>query len=146
MRKPRYYSILLVALLLSFAFSSHAAVAAEIPLRASDYFDSIQASLEPTGYGLVRIDFRVTGTSLMKQLGATEVQIKEKTATSWTTVRTYRYENFPDLMGYNVLQHSGSIVFPGIAGRTYVAHITFYASNASGSENQLVITSPATAY
>ncbi|HBK85054.1 MAG TPA: hypothetical protein DDZ53_03375 [Firmicutes bacterium] len=146
MRKSKLYSMVLVALLLSLTFSPQMATAAEIPLRASDYIDVFRASAQPIGYGLVRIDFQIAGTSVMNQLGASEIQIKEKTGASWTTVRTYRHESYPDLMGQNVLRHTGSITFPGIAGRTYVAHITFYAANTKGSETQVITTSSVTAY
>lgn len=145
MRKLKFYGILPVVLLLSFAFASQIAVAAAMPLRASDYIDSIQTPIEPIGYGLVRIDFRITGTSLMQQLGATEIQIKEQVGSTWTTVRTYRYQDYPNLMGNNTIRHTGNITFPGIAGRTYMAHITFYAANAKGSETQVITTSPVTA-
>ena len=72
----------------------------------------------------------------MNQLGVTEIQVLEQNGTSWSTVRTFRYQNYPELMGYNTSRHSGSITFPGITGRTYMAYVTFYAANASGSESQ----------
>ncbi len=85
-------------------------------------------------------------TSIMNQLGVTEIQILEQNGTSWRTVEIYRYQDYPNLMGSNTLRHTGSITFPGIAGRTYVAHITFYAANAKGSETQVITTSSVTAY
>lgn len=145
MKRAQVYGAVL-GVLLSLTFSCQIAMAASSPLRASDYIVNQHTTIQPIGYGLARIDFQVTGAASMHQLGVTEIQIKEKTGTSWTTVRTYRYENYPDLMGHNVLRHSGSITFPGIAGRTYVAHITFFAADANGDESQVITTSPITAY
>lgn len=108
------------------------------PMRASEYIFSRQAAAVPLNQGQIRFNFQITGTSIMNQLGVTEIQVLEQNGTSWSTVRTFRYQNYPELMGYNTSRHSGSITFPGITGRTYMAYVTFYAANTSGSETQEV--------
>lgn len=72
----------------------------------------------------------------MRQLGISQIQILERTGTIWKTVETYRYQNYPSLMGNNALMHTGSITYQGSSSRTYMAYVTFYAANAKGSETQ----------
>lgn len=145
MKRVQIYGAIL-GVLLSLAFSCHSAVAESTLPQASEYIAAASASLKPAGYGFVRADFQITGTFVMRQLGAAEIQIEEQTGNSWTTVRTYRYENYPSLVGNNVLRHTGGITFPVVAGRTYRARIIFYAANAGGSEKQEFTTFPITAY
>ncbi len=146
MKRAKLHSIVLAVMLFGLAVTPQMATAIAEPFRASEYINSCRASGQPLNYGLVRIDFQVAGTSVMNQLGVTEIQIKEKTGTSWNTVRTYRYENYPELMGHNLSRHTGSITFPGIAGRTYIARVTFYAADANGDESQIITTSSVTTY
>ena len=146
MKRAKLCSIILVVMLLGLAVVPQMVAANTEPLRASEYIFSRQAAAVPLNYGQIRFDFQITGTSIMNQLGVTEIQILEQNGASWKTVETYRYQDYPNLMGNNTLRHTGSITFPGIAGRTYVAHITFYAANAKGSETQVITTSSVTAY
>lgn len=136
MRRTKLYSIIAAAMLLGLVVVPQMVTANIEPLRASDYINTYKVTAHPLNYGQIRFDFQVTGVSLMTQLGVSQIQILEKTGTTWATVATYRYQDYPILMGYNTSRHSGSITFPGITGRTYMAYVTFYAANASGSESQ----------
>lgn len=135
MKRAKLYSVI-AAVLLGLAIIPQIVAANTEPMRASEYISFYNAYAQPLNNGQVRFDFQITGVSVMRQLGVSQIQILEKTGTTWKTVETYRYHNYPSLMGNNTLMHTGSITFQGSSNRTYMAYVTFYAANAKGSETQ----------
>ena len=133
--------IIVVATLMSSALST-AALAAE--LRESAYIASMNAEIVAAGSGKVRIEFAVTGTGIMTQIGANVIRIY---TSSGTLVEIYGYYNagYEDMMGYNKGRHSGDITHSGTAGQSYYAVVTGYAKNSSGSDSKIYTTSTITA-
>ena len=78
MKSAKLYSAIAALVLLGLAVVPLMVAANMEPLRASDYINAFKATAHPLNYGLIRLDFQVTGDSHMSQLGVTMIQIKEQ--------------------------------------------------------------------
>lgn len=124
-----------------FSISAFAAELEENTPYASTYFSSYNAAITSLGDGKIKINVYANGKRTMTQIGATKVVLKESDGSGWTTVKTFNYSSYPDLMGYNQKSHVGSVSYNGISGKKYQAIVTFIAKDASGSDTKTYTTS-----
>lgn len=119
-----------------FSISAFAAEPEEITPYASTYFSSYNAAITSLGGGDIKINVYANGKKTMTQIGATKIVLKESDGSDWTTVKTFNYSSYPDLMGYNQKSHVGSVSYDGTSGKKYQAIVTFIAKDASGSDTK----------
>lgn len=117
-----------------FAVPAFAAETEEITPYASEYFSSYNATITSSANGKVNINVYVNGKKIMTQIGATKVVLKEYDGSSWTSVKTFNYSSYPDLMGYNQKSLVGSVSYSGTSGKKYKAIVTFIAKDSNGSD------------
>ena len=133
------WKIILVILVISMCLSINAQ-AGEI--KSSNYITSCEGAISSKTSG-IKVSFSLTATNTMTDVGASTIYIK---SSSGITVKTYRYESYPSMMGHNTASHTSSITYSGgISGHQYYAVIYFKAKNSSGSDTQVVTTSTVTA-
>lgn len=78
----------------------------------------------------------------MLDIGAETVQIYESTDNvNWTWKTSYRLRDDPSMMGHNTNFHDVEVVYQGVAGRYYRAHMSILARDASGEETRFFFTS-----
>ena len=131
---------LIVALFLS--AGSLPALAATVQPRASDYLASYNGYVYPAGSGKIQVWFTVTGTDYQEALGALTIQVYESRNNSdWTLVQAYSHNNFPDMMGYNKVYHSGHVDYQGVAGRYYRAMVSIWGGGMTIGDNRYFYTS-----
>lgn len=113
-------------------------------LDASEYIHSKSADVTAQGGGKVKITFTITGTDIMKKIGASSITVYGSDGSSKTY--TYTATGYENMMGESAALYSSSITHKGTAGVSYYAIVTFYAE-ASGGGNDSVpyITSSVTA-
>lgn len=103
--------------------------------RASDYFAVTEAKATALGGGKVLIEFDVTSTDFMDELGALHIVIKEEQSSgTYKSVKTFSRYNTSGLIEKNEDCAAGSVTYYGTSGKKYYAIVAFYAADESGSE------------
>ena len=137
-KATRFISVLLVFALISGGVS--ATVELVQPL-ASDYITSCTAKIISYGDGEFVVDFSIIGRNTMLSIGVTEIEIQwSLNGTSWNDGESILASEYPSMLGTNRIKYSSSVPFTGVEGRYYRAYVTFYASNASGSDSATITT------
>lgn len=104
--------------------------------RASDYFWFTDAWATPTGHGNFIVEFDVSTTDTMLEVGASRIVIYEQQANgSYKTAKIFTRYNTPDMIDTNSSCNYCRVSYSGTSGTKYYAVVTFYAKNASGSES-----------
>lgn len=138
--KKRMLAMLLVLVLVLAMLPLHA-MAQE---RASNYLSFYRASAYAgSASGQIKLNFSVTATDTMKQVGVQKVQLYRASndslyKTSWGTTSN-------GLMFANTAFANGTYTMTGISGETYYCKVTIYASNASGWDSRTITTGTVTA-
>ncbi len=103
--------------------------------RASDYFWYTDAWATPTGHGNFIVEFDVSTTDTMQEVGASRIVIYEqKSSGLYRTVKIFTRYNTPEMIDTNSSCNYYRVSYSGTPGIKYYAVVTFYAKNASGSE------------
>lgn len=101
--------------------------------RASSYFAATSVSLEKVSGGF-KIWVDVTATGTMDQLGAKTVIVQRSSdGSSWSTVKTYTKEAYPEMVRAGSAFHSFNFAYTASAGYYYRAVVTFYAKKGTGT-------------
>ena len=139
--KRKFLCSILSVILISMCFGP-AAFAAEI--KSSRYISDYYATVTPTGNGNLKINFQITGTGVMTEIGATKIELK---TSDGTTVKTFRYTDpgYPNLMSKDDVYYSSYITYSGVSGKSYYAVVTFYAGNDNGNDSTSYTTDSTTA-
>lgn len=131
-----------LAILLMIPSYANAAVIEPIDPLASDYLTSYQAYVYPAGSGEIQVWFNVTADNYMDEVGALTIELYEsKDNTTWTRVKTYLYTDYPSILGYNKVYHSGHVTYQGIVGRYYKAYVCIWAGENGAGDTRYVWTS-----
>lgn len=144
--KKRTIIIRLVAIVLMMALTLSVgalpASAEAVQPRGSAYLNSYNAYIYPAGGGKVQVWFTVTGTGTLEALGALTIQLYESTDNSnWTWVKAYSHNNYPSMMGYDDVYHSGHVDYQGVAGRYYRAYVCIWGGGLTIGDNRYFYTS-----
>lgn len=100
--------------------------------QSNSYVFKTTVGIAPLGNGKIEIDFSVTATGKMPDVGATWVTIYNESGKS---VANYRYTDpgYAYMIGHNSAKHTASVFYQGVSGQRYYAIVTFYAGNLNGS-------------
>ena len=102
--------------------------------RASDYFNGTHVSATAAGGGKISIHLQVDATSIMKELGATEIVVHERQANgTYKSVYTFRRNQYPTLIAKNRISNVVRVTYKGTPGKYYYITAHCYAKNASGT-------------
>ncbi len=126
---------------LFFAVPAQAAETAEP--RASYFFSSYGTDLYKTSSSSFQIWFDVvSNVSRMDVLGVSEIIVyRSADQQSWTKMRTYTMDNYPQMVAQNTTSHDGYVTYNyATTGYYYAAYITFYAKNSTGIGERYVYT------
>lgn len=103
--------------------------------RASDYFWCTAAWATPIGHGNFIVEFDVSTTDTMLEVGASRIVIYEqKSSGLYRTAKIFTRYNTPEMIDTNSSCNYCRVSYSGTPGTRYYAVVTFYAKNASGSE------------
>ena len=111
------------------------AFASEIPNpRASNYFGASSVYFWHTSGNNYQIWFDVTAVGTMTKLGVSEIKVLQSTdKVNWTTVKTYDMDDYSQMTRSNTVAHASYVPFTATTGYYYVAEVTLYAKNSSGT-------------
>lgn len=94
--------------------------------QASEYIFKTTTGIVALGGGKIEIDYDITATDEMKDVGALQVDIYEVgTGSVWS--HHYKDLGYGYLMGHNTSSYTKSVTYDGKPGCKYYANVTFYA-------------------
>ena len=117
-----------LALVLIFIFTCSLSVAASASLYASQYLNKYDAFITAKGGGEIKISFTVAGVKVLDELGASKIVLEKKVGSSWTEVKTYTNDDYPELSTTNAFYYSNYVFYQGVAGTEYRAKITIFGN------------------
>lgn len=132
-RFARYIGVLMVAVLV---LTSTAFATENIEPRGSYYFicSSVYLYRENASDRTFEAWFDVTGTHTMKKIGAQLLKIQRSSdGENWTTMKTYRMEDYPEMICENTFQHDYCFTYTGTSGYYYRTYVELYAEDSSGT-------------
>lgn len=111
--------------------------------RASDYLNSYNTYIYPSGLGKIQVWFSVTGVEYMDDIGALTIQIYESSDNeTWTWKKTYRHDSTADMLGHDDYFHSGYVEYSGTIGRYYKAYVCIWAGKDGAGDTRYMWTLP----
>ena len=128
----RCVSIFMVAVLI---LTSTVFAAENVEPRGSSFFICSSAYLyrENANDRTFAAFFDVTGTHTMDKIGASVLKIQRSPdGENWTTMKTYRMEDYPELICENTIQHDCYFYYTGTSGYYYRMYVELYAEDSSG--------------
>lgn len=130
-------SFLALCMVLSLVITTYATT------RASAHLDSYCASLTPKKNNRIAITVEVDGTGLMDDIGATKIYVYRSTDNEhFYLLRTFDSKDYPAMMKHNVYYYCDTpIIFQGVSGYYYYAHVDVYAAKDGGSSTRSYTTS-----
>lgn len=122
--------------------SMFAAPVASASTQASLYLTSYSAYIYPSGNGNMSIYYNVVGTDYMDEIGALMIRLQQKPSGSstWTTVKTYSYTSYTNMLGYNDFSYGSSVSYSGVRGYSYRAYVTVWAGLDGGGDSREILT------
>lgn len=115
--------LILVALLGTVAFAS---------IQANPYISATSVVVDNPGKGVIDVDFSITGTGTMKDIGALRVDLYNEDGT-WYAKHEYTDKGYDYMMTTDDFCHGGVVSFDCVKGNTYFARVYYYAGDLNGS-------------
>lgn len=110
--------------------------------RSSAYLNSYAATVTAKSGGRMVVTVDVAGVGSMTKIGATKIYIYESDdGVDFSRVATYKYEDYPAMMGSGTFYFDDAITHYGTPGYYYFASVYCYAANANGSDEKNYTTS-----
>lgn len=111
--------------------------------RESAFFSYYGTDLYKTSSSSFQIWFDVVSNiTVMDVIGVSEIILyRSADQQSWTKMRTYTMDNYPEMVDQNTRDHVGYVTYNyATPGYYYTAYITFYAKNSTGIGERYVYT------
>lgn len=103
--------------------------------RASEYFGYTAVYAFALDDGEILIEYDIDPTHTMLECGARVIWIYEgQNNSGYEIVRTYRMEDYPDMIQHDTILGDGEVTYPGTPGKDYYALVGVYAKDQYGSE------------
>ena len=110
--------------------------------QSNSYIWTTTVGITAIGNGKIEVDFSVTATNKMVDVGATRVTIYNESGQS---VAIYRYTDPGNsyMIGHNKATHTAGVIYQGVPGQRYYATVSFYAGEMGVAGGGHSIASPA---
>ena len=118
------------------------------PYRSSYYLDSYRAWLVAEDDGVIDVVVDVQAMDYMDDIGALMIIMYESAdeGDTWTAVRGYAASLNPGMLQHDkLLYYDRAVSYQGIVGRDYLAVVTVYAGDSTGSDSRDYTTTSVTA-
>lgn len=121
--------VILFTILLITSISGFAAA------RASEYFSCTAVYATALDDGEILVEYDIDATHYMLECGARIIWIYEgQNNSDYEVVRTYRMEDYPDMIQHDSIIGDSEVTYPGTPGKDYYALVGVYAKDQYGSE------------
>lgn len=111
--------------------------------RGSRFFSSYCTFLSEGDHYSVEVWFDVDSNGgQMDEIGATMIELYEsKDMESWTKVKIFLAEDYPQMIDYNTGSHTGHVTYyASMPTYYYRACVTYYAKNSTGIGKNFIYT------
>lgn len=111
--------------------------------RGSMFFSSYCTYLAPGDHYAVEVIFDVNANGgRMDEIGTIMIELYEsKDQESWTKVKIFEAEDYPQMLDYNSGSHTGYVTYyASMPTYYYRAYVTFYAKNSTGIGKRFIYT------
>lgn len=140
MRIKRLSAVFLVSVLLILQCSAMALA------RSSDYLDAYGVYLTPVSGGKIVFTADVNALRAMTKVGVTKLYLYEsKNGEDFYFKKSYRYEDYPIMMGAGYYHYEDIITYEGTPGYKYYAIAYCYAGDSTGYDEKAYSTAIKTA-
>lgn len=95
--------------------------------QASEYISGTTTAIGAMGGGKIEVDFSITATGRMKDVGALWVDIYEVGVTDPVWSHYYTDSGCGFMMAHNTGSHTFDVTYSGIPGNQYYAQVQFFA-------------------
>lgn len=137
----KYIFIKLITFVLLITVLPFQAFSTDITPYASKYITSYDRYIWRNSNGSIGVEFDVTATGTMDEIGAKQITIQKKNGNSWEDVKTFTSSTTPSLMGKNTYYYTSSVTYSAASPTsTYRARISIYVGNSSGSDSRIITT------
>ena len=99
--------------------------------QSNRYIWTTTVGIVPLGNGKIEVDFSVTATGKMIDVGATHVQIFDASG-KCVKIFSSTDPNYSYIMGHNDFTHTAGVTYQGVPGQRYYAIVTFFAGTIGG--------------
>lgn len=103
--------------------------------RASNQIDDYTTSAEASGSGKIKINFSVSGTRKMSEIGGKDIAVYEKWGSSWMLAGSFRKSD-PGMSTTNSSYFDNTVYFNGASGTEYKIVVTVFATDSSGTDSR----------
>lgn len=118
-----------------------AAVPEQVTPCASDTLQWYTAYLYIPSGNTIQIWFDVIGTQRLDQIGSPNIRIQRSPdGVTWTTMRTYAYSTYSNMMANNKLDHGSYVTYYGTTGYYYRAYVTIQGTKGSSTTMRYLYT------
>ena len=102
--------------------------------RASSQIDIYTMDATAIGGGKIAIMFSVTGTNIMKRLGAESIYVYERDVVGWKIADSFDADD-PGMSKYNATKYGNTVYFNGESGKEYKIIVTIFAEDKNGESD-----------
>lgn len=95
--------------------------------QASEYIFKTTTAIGALGGGKIEVDFSITATGKMKDVGALQVDIYEVGVKDPVWSHYYTNPGYGYFMGHNTSSHTEAVLYYGEKGHQYYGSVRFYA-------------------
>lgn len=131
-----------LCLVLALALSLCTVVKAEAAeTRASAYLAAYLAYVYVDGNGNVSVWYDVQASRTMDEVGVLTIRLQEQApgSSTWTSVKTFRYTDYPDMLAYDDDLHYGHVDYKGNAECSYQAYVTIWAGKDGDGDSRIIL-------
>lgn len=134
--------IVVLVMALMMPVSANAAMPETVMPLASDYLACYTAYVCAMGNGDLEIWFEVTGTGTQEYLGVTTIFLYESTDNvNWYRVKTFRHENYTQMLLTNAWEVIDYVPYEGVVGRYYKAYVGIWGGPDDTGDARYIWTS-----
>ena len=138
----RFTQLICVLVVISLFLTTSAFAMEATDQRSSSFFAGYSVYLHKTSNSQFQAWFEVTAVGGMQKLGASTIKVQRSTdKSSWTTVATYKMEDYSNMIDSNTSYHDGYVTYTYTSGYYYRAYVELYAKNSNGTAVYDVYTS-----
>lgn len=102
--------------------------------KASEQIASYSIYAAPMGNGKIGIDFSITATGIMKEVGAESIFIYKLGTHGYELVESYSKDD-PGMTETNTWEYGNSILFQGVSGGDYQITVSVFAEDMNGDSD-----------
>lgn len=102
--------------------------------NASDQIVSYSIYATPIGNGQITIDFTIMAPFNVEEIGAGEIYVFERSGTALIPAAHYTKDD-PGMIRTDTFCQANSIIFDGVAGKTYYITVSVFATDYNGGSD-----------